>query len=78
MILASSDSLVDHLEKAWQRPNFAFLCWPQDTTVSKISWRDLFFAKKNWVASFITQLETDKEGQDPGAACKVWGFQHCA
>lgn len=68
MILASSDSLVDHLEKPWQSE-----VWPHEGYDSNkyLGVVFCFFAKKNWVASFITQLETDKEGQDPGAACKV-------
>jgi hypothetical protein len=59
MILPSSDSLVDHLENLG-RGQTSLLCWPQDT-VKFLG--VVVFRQENWVASFITQLETDKEGQ---------------
>lgn len=69
MILASSDSLVDHLEKPWQSE-----VWPHGRYDSN-EYLGVVFCfsprKTGLPLLLLSYLETDKEGQDPGAACKV-------
>jgi hypothetical protein len=68
MILASSDSLVDHLGKPWQRPNLRMRLF------IILAWFFCVFAKKNWVASFYYSARDGQGRSRPsqGAACKVW------